>query len=140
MKVQTNILLSLLLVCAVASLGLALDKTTYDPNLRETRKISVTNWIRIVTHPPGELSNTSNTLTKVPPANSTPPPDNVEWLWHDQVHNKVISGFQALRQARAPVAGLEPATEGSLQISGRTRKPLCYRRPQKKKKKKKKKK
>ncbi|GFO31398.1 hypothetical protein PoB_005790300 [Plakobranchus ocellatus] len=27
------------------------------------------------------------------------------------------------------VAGLEPATEGSLQISGRTRKPLCYRRP-----------
>ncbi|GFO44932.1 hypothetical protein PoB_007143700 [Plakobranchus ocellatus] len=44
------------------------------------------------------------------------------------VHNKVILGFQALRQARAPVAGLEPATEGSLQISGRTRKPLCYRR------------
>ncbi|GFN79644.1 hypothetical protein PoB_000615000 [Plakobranchus ocellatus] len=37
------------------------------------------------------------------------------------VHNKVISGFQALRQARAPVTGLEPATEGSLQISGRTR-------------------
>ncbi|GFN83136.1 hypothetical protein PoB_000964200, partial [Plakobranchus ocellatus] len=46
----------------------------------------------------------------------------------DAVHNKVISGFQAFRQARAPVAGLEPATEGSLQISGRTRKPLCYRR------------
>ncbi|GFO21624.1 hypothetical protein PoB_004812900 [Plakobranchus ocellatus] len=45
------------------------------------------------------------------------------------VHNKVISDFQALRQARAPVTGLEPATEGSLQISGRTRKPLCYRRP-----------
>ncbi|GFO39694.1 hypothetical protein PoB_006619900 [Plakobranchus ocellatus] len=44
------------------------------------------------------------------------------------VHNKVISGFQALRQARAPEAGLEPATEGSLQISGWTRKPLCYRR------------
>ncbi|GFO20405.1 hypothetical protein PoB_004691000 [Plakobranchus ocellatus] len=37
------------------------------------------------------------------------------------IHNKVISGFQALRQARAPVAGLEPVTEGSLQISGRTR-------------------
>ncbi|GFN75939.1 homeobox even-skipped homolog protein 2 [Plakobranchus ocellatus] len=34
------------------------------------------------------------------------------------VHDKVISGFQALRQARAPVAGLGPATEGSLQISG----------------------
>ncbi|GFO44850.1 glutaminase kidney isoform, mitochondrial [Plakobranchus ocellatus] len=31
-------------------------------------------------------------------------------------------------KARAPIAGLEPATEGSLQISGRTRKPLCYRR------------
>ncbi|GFN99046.1 hypothetical protein PoB_002555200 [Plakobranchus ocellatus] len=27
------------------------------------------------------------------------------------------------------MAGLEPATEGSLQISGRTHKPLCYRRP-----------
>ncbi|GFN82222.1 hypothetical protein PoB_000872800 [Plakobranchus ocellatus] len=34
------------------------------------------------------------------------------------VHNKVISGFEALRQAGAPVAGLEHATEGSLQISG----------------------
>ncbi|GFO32462.1 hypothetical protein PoB_005896700 [Plakobranchus ocellatus] len=31
------------------------------------------------------------------------------------IHNKVISGFEALRQARAPVARLEPATEGSLQ-------------------------
>ncbi|GFO13049.1 hypothetical protein PoB_003955400 [Plakobranchus ocellatus] len=30
------------------------------------------------------------------------------------VHNKVISGFQALRQARAPVAKLEPETECSL--------------------------
>ncbi|GFO42187.1 hypothetical protein PoB_006869200 [Plakobranchus ocellatus] len=38
------------------------------------------------------------------------------------VHNKVISVFQVPRQARAPVAGLEPAREGSLQISGRTRK------------------
>ncbi|GFO24588.1 hypothetical protein PoB_005109300 [Plakobranchus ocellatus] len=28
-----------------------------------------------------------------------------------KIHNNVISGFQALRQARAPVAGLEPATE-----------------------------
>ncbi|GFN82252.1 hypothetical protein PoB_000875800 [Plakobranchus ocellatus] len=45
------------------------------------------------------------------------------------VHNKVISGFQALRQARAPKAGLEPATEGSLQISGRICYPLCHRRP-----------
>ncbi|GFN97381.1 hypothetical protein PoB_002388700 [Plakobranchus ocellatus] len=42
---------------------------------------------------------------------------------------KVISGFQALRQARAPVAGLEPTTERSPQISGRTRRPVCYRRP-----------
>ncbi|GFN89487.1 hypothetical protein PoB_001599300 [Plakobranchus ocellatus] len=38
-----------------------------------------------------------------------------------EFQKKVISGFQALRQARAPVAGLEPATEWSLQISGRTR-------------------
>ncbi|GFO30011.1 hypothetical protein PoB_005651600 [Plakobranchus ocellatus] len=36
-----------------------------------------------------------------------------------QVH-KVISDFTALRQAGAPMAGLEPATEGSLQISGRS--------------------
>ncbi|GFN80723.1 hypothetical protein PoB_000722900 [Plakobranchus ocellatus] len=42
------------------------------------------------------------------------------------VHNKVISGFKALRQAGAPTAGLEPATEGSLQISGRSHKPLCH--------------
>ncbi|GFO07706.1 hypothetical protein PoB_003421100 [Plakobranchus ocellatus] len=47
----------------------------------------------------------------------------------EPVHNKVISGFKALRQAGAPMAGLEPATEGSLQISGRTHKPLCHRRP-----------
>ncbi|GFO20603.1 endothelin-converting enzyme 1 [Plakobranchus ocellatus] len=40
------------------------------------------------------------------------------------VYNKVISGFRALRQARAPAAALEPAIEGSLQISGRTR---CHR-------------
>ncbi|GFO14497.1 hypothetical protein PoB_004100200 [Plakobranchus ocellatus] len=35
------------------------------------------------------------------------------------VHNMVTSGFQAFRQARAPVVGFEPATEGSLQISER---------------------
>ncbi|GFO16110.1 neural cell adhesion molecule l1 [Plakobranchus ocellatus] len=34
------------------------------------------------------------------------------------MHNRVIPGFQALRQARAPVAGLEHATKESLQISG----------------------
>ncbi|GFO07738.1 hypothetical protein PoB_003424300 [Plakobranchus ocellatus] len=45
------------------------------------------------------------------------------------VYNKVISGFQALRQARAPVAGLEPATGGSLQISGQTHQPLRHRPP-----------
>ncbi|GFO40881.1 Zinc-binding in reverse transcriptase domain-containing protein [Plakobranchus ocellatus] len=49
----------------------------------------------------------------------------------EPVHNKVISGFKAPRQAGAPMAGLEPATEGSLQISGRTHKPLCHRRPRK---------
>ncbi|GFO48359.1 hypothetical protein PoB_007486400, partial [Plakobranchus ocellatus] len=32
----------------------------------------------------------------------------------------------ALRQAEAPMAGLDPTTEKSLQISGRTRTPLCY--------------
>ncbi|GFO16053.1 hypothetical protein PoB_004255800 [Plakobranchus ocellatus] len=47
----------------------------------------------------------------------------------EPVHNKVISGFQALRQVRAPMAGLEPATEGSLRISGRICYPLCHRRP-----------
>ncbi|GFO33589.1 hypothetical protein PoB_006009400 [Plakobranchus ocellatus] len=57
-----------------------------------------------------------------PPPPPPPPFDSMK-----PVHNKMISGFQALRQARAPVAGLQPATEGSLQISGRTRKPLCYR-------------
>ncbi|GFO10930.1 hypothetical protein PoB_003743500 [Plakobranchus ocellatus] len=45
------------------------------------------------------------------------------------VHNNVISGFRALLQAGAPMAGLEPATEGSLQISGRTHKPSCHQRP-----------
>ncbi|GFO39863.1 hypothetical protein PoB_006636800 [Plakobranchus ocellatus] len=34
------------------------------------------------------------------------------------VYNKVISGFQQLRRARAPVTGLEPATESLLQIQG----------------------
>ncbi|GFO19718.1 hypothetical protein PoB_004622300 [Plakobranchus ocellatus] len=34
--------------------------------------------------------------------------------------------LQGLCQARAPVAGLEPATERSLHISGRIRYPLCY--------------
>ncbi|GFN76740.1 hypothetical protein PoB_000324600 [Plakobranchus ocellatus] len=38
------------------------------------------------------------------------------------VHKKMISGFQALRQARAPVTEHEP-----LQISGRTRLLLCHR-------------
>ncbi|GFN95340.1 hypothetical protein PoB_002184600 [Plakobranchus ocellatus] len=33
--------------------------------------------------------------------------------------NKVILGFKALRQAKAPVAEFKPTTEGSLQIQGR---------------------
>ncbi|GFO20452.1 hypothetical protein PoB_004695700 [Plakobranchus ocellatus] len=37
------------------------------------------------------------------------------------VHNKLISDFQTLCQASASVAGLEPATEGSLRSQGRTR-------------------
>ncbi|GFO28661.1 hypothetical protein PoB_005516600 [Plakobranchus ocellatus] len=37
--------------------------------------------------------------------------------------------FKALRQAGTPMAGPEPATEGSQQIPGRTHKPLCHRRP-----------
>ncbi|GFN86400.1 hypothetical protein PoB_001290600 [Plakobranchus ocellatus] len=35
----------------------------------------------------------------------------------------MISGFQAFRQVRAPVAGLEPAIDGFMQISGRIRYP-----------------
>ncbi|GFO48151.1 hypothetical protein PoB_007465600 [Plakobranchus ocellatus] len=42
----------------------------------------------------------------------------------------MVSGFQFLREVRAPVAGLETATEGSLKISGRIRYPLCHRRAQ----------
>ncbi|GFN80155.1 alpha-ketoglutarate-dependent dioxygenase alkb homolog 7, mitochondrial-like protein [Plakobranchus ocellatus] len=38
---------------------------------------------------------------------------------YSQIHNKVISGFQALSQARVSVAGLEPVTQRSLQVSGR---------------------
>ncbi|GFO00471.1 hypothetical protein PoB_002697600 [Plakobranchus ocellatus] len=41
----------------------------------------------------------------------------------------VISGFQALRQARTPVVRLEPTTDGSLQISRRIRSPLYHRPP-----------
>ncbi|GFO45295.1 hypothetical protein PoB_007180000, partial [Plakobranchus ocellatus] len=36
----------------------------------------------------------------------------------EPVHNKVISSFQAINQARALVAGLETTTEGFLQTSG----------------------
>ncbi|GFO28466.1 hypothetical protein PoB_005497100 [Plakobranchus ocellatus] len=39
----------------------------------------------------------------------------------------MILGSQALRRARALVAGLEPATKKSLQISGMIRYPLCHR-------------
>ncbi|GFO46279.1 hypothetical protein PoB_007278400 [Plakobranchus ocellatus] len=44
-------------------------------------------------------------------------------------HNNVISDFVAFRQARVPVSGLEPATEGTLQILGWTRYPLCHQYP-----------
>ncbi|GFO19044.1 hypothetical protein PoB_004554900 [Plakobranchus ocellatus] len=36
------------------------------------------------------------------------------------VHKKVISGFQTICQTRGAEAGLDPAPEGSLEISGRT--------------------
>ncbi|GFO42555.1 hypothetical protein PoB_006906000 [Plakobranchus ocellatus] len=42
------------------------------------------------------------------------------------VYCKVISGFQAVRQAGASVAGLEPSTEGSQQISGQANHSLCH--------------
>ncbi|GFO00677.1 cytochrome p450 2u1 [Plakobranchus ocellatus] len=40
----------------------------------------------------------------------------------------VSSGFQVLRQARAPVTAFKPATKASLQISGQICYPLCHRR------------
>ncbi|GFN78935.1 hypothetical protein PoB_000544100 [Plakobranchus ocellatus] len=43
----------------------------------------------------------------------------------------MISGFKSLPPAGEPMAGLEPAIEGSLQISGWTHKPLCNQRPPK---------
>ncbi|GFN79695.1 phytanoyl-coa dioxygenase 1-like [Plakobranchus ocellatus] len=46
-------------------------------------------------------------------------------------HNKVISSFRNLRQAKTLAAGLELATEGSPEISGRIRYPLCHRCPHK---------
>ncbi|GFO39591.1 hypothetical protein PoB_006609600 [Plakobranchus ocellatus] len=49
-------------------------------------------------------------------------------LVYSAAHNKMISRFQAVYQARAPMAEPEPATEGSVQISGRIRYPLCDRR------------
>ncbi|GFN90496.1 coagulation factor v [Plakobranchus ocellatus] len=38
-------------------------------------------------------------------------------------------GFKDIHQVRVPVAGLEPATEESLHISGRICYPLCHRHP-----------
>ncbi|GFO20973.1 protocadherin fat 1 [Plakobranchus ocellatus] len=49
---------------------------------------------------------------------SQAPGSACQYQYHDYSHNKVISGLRALRQARAPVAGHEFATEGTLQISG----------------------
>ncbi|GFO01066.1 hypothetical protein PoB_002757100 [Plakobranchus ocellatus] len=44
-------------------------------------------------------------------------------------HNKVISDFQVLCQARVPEAKLKPATEGSLKISGQVCYPLSHKHP-----------
>ncbi|GFN79951.1 hypothetical protein PoB_000645700 [Plakobranchus ocellatus] len=48
------------------------------------------------------------------------------WWLHRPIHNKATSGFLASRQARAPVAGLEPATGGSLQSPGLTPLPTFH--------------
>ncbi|GFO21438.1 hypothetical protein PoB_004794300 [Plakobranchus ocellatus] len=45
------------------------------------------------------------------------------------VYFKLISGFQALRQAMLPVVGLQPATKASQQISRRNFYPLCHQSP-----------
>ncbi|GFO46313.1 hypothetical protein PoB_007281800 [Plakobranchus ocellatus] len=45
------------------------------------------------------------------------------------VHKKVISGLHAIRQARAPGAALEAATDGSLQTPGRVLYQLCHQQP-----------
>ncbi|GFN97054.1 hypothetical protein PoB_002356000 [Plakobranchus ocellatus] len=42
----------------------------------------------------------------------------------------VISGFPTFRQTKAPVAALEPATEGSLLISSWVHYPLCHLGPE----------
>ncbi|GFO08922.1 hypothetical protein PoB_003542700 [Plakobranchus ocellatus] len=42
---------------------------------------------------------------------------------------RVISGFHAFRLTRSQMAGVEPAIEKSLQISGRIRYPLLHQRP-----------
>ncbi|GFO48804.1 hypothetical protein PoB_007530900 [Plakobranchus ocellatus] len=47
----------------------------------------------------------------------------------EPVHNKVISGFQVIFQARALVAGLEPAAQEFEQSSGWVRFSLCPRGP-----------
>ncbi|GFO16157.1 hypothetical protein PoB_004266200 [Plakobranchus ocellatus] len=48
-------------------------------------------------------------------------------FWHLASHpQRDDLRLSALRQARAPVTGLEPATEGSLQISGQILYPLCH--------------
>ncbi|GFO34410.1 hypothetical protein PoB_006091500 [Plakobranchus ocellatus] len=66
------------------------------------------------------ISLSSPSLFHCPPADFAP----------RYVHKKVISGFQALRQARSPVVRLETVTIETLQISGPSRYPLCYRRPE----------
>ncbi|GFN85301.1 hypothetical protein PoB_001180700 [Plakobranchus ocellatus] len=44
---------------------------------------------------------------------------------YSQSTTRCNPGFQTLRETRTPVVALEPAIEGSLQISGRIRYPLA---------------
>ncbi|GFO26861.1 hypothetical protein PoB_005336600 [Plakobranchus ocellatus] len=63
-------------------------------------------------------NNAANTNSTIPTKSNS---KQGKYHNHNPSPQQGDSGFQALRQARTPVAGLEPATGGSLQISGRTR-------------------
>ncbi|GFN76232.1 hypothetical protein PoB_000273800 [Plakobranchus ocellatus] len=45
------------------------------------------------------------------------------------VHNKVISGFQVLHQAKAQVAESDPRQKDRFKFQEWVRYPLCHRRP-----------
>ncbi|GFN97858.1 hypothetical protein PoB_002436400 [Plakobranchus ocellatus] len=53
----------------------------------------------------------------------------VVWFWYIASPQQGDLRLLGLPSGRVLVAGLEPATEGSVRISGRTYKPLCHRRP-----------